>query len=478
MTGVPCAASCGRTTNRTPWPDGPLCHACARHRLHRRGPCSGCGRVRSLPGGVVAEGATCRDCAGIDEDLVCRTCGADDDFDTLFRCRRCSLRVRLDKVFDDGTGAIAPALVPLVAALAAMEVPSGGLSWLEDRSVVERIGSLATGAVPLTHDGIDTLDFSNAREHLRELLITHGILPARDRYLAAFERWSTTRLAAIDDPADRRLIAAYLRWHHGPRLGRLAEAGTLTESRYSVARAQTNIAVRFLDWLRARDTDLVSATKADIDAWFATGPTTRGQSRSFLRWAMSTHRRTPLQLPRDRQGAPRAITEPARLDLLSRFLDDDTVPLGDRVAGCLVLLYALPISRINRLHCCDFQPMDGGLALRLGDDLVPVPAPLGVLVERLVGEGHHLSSAGHPDSDWLFPGRCAGQPIESEQLAERLNRHGVTRAARVATLDALLTTVPAPVLAKLLDRRPWRVADRSKILGTDWRRYVALRVQS
>jgi hypothetical protein len=38
--------------------------------------------------------------------------------------------------------------------------------------------------------------------------------------------------------------------------------------------------------------------------------------------------------------------------------------------------------------------------------------------------------------------------------------------------------VPAPVLAQLLDRRPWRVADRSKILGTDWRRYVALRVQS
>lgn len=102
----------------------------------------------------------------------------------------------------------------------------------------------------------------------------------------------------------------------------------------------------------------------------------------------------------------------------------------------------------------------------------------GVLVERLVGQRQHLTGAGHPDSEWLFPGRCAGQPIESEQLAERLNWHGVTRAARVAALDALLTKVPAPVLAQLLDRRPWRVADRSKTLGTDWRRYVALRVQS
>lgn len=478
MTGVPCAASCGRTTRRPVWPGGALCHTCARHRLHRHGRCSGCGQVHSLPGGTLSEGATCRDCAGIDEDLVCRSCGADDDFDTLVRCRRCSLRARLDTVFDDGTGAVHPALVPLVAALAAMEVPSGGLSWLEDRRVVERIGSLATGAVPLTHDGMDTLGFSNGREHLRELLITHGVLPARDRHLAAFERWSTSCLSGIDHPGDRRLIAAYLRWHHGPRLTRLAEAGTLTESRYAVVRAQTNIAIRFLEWLSDRDTDLVAATQADIDAWFAAGPTTRTHSRSFLRWAMSTHRRTPLQLPPDRQSAPRAITEAARLDLLSCFLDDGDIALGDRVAGCLVLLYALPVSRINRLRRTDFQPMDGGLALRLGDDLVPVPTPLGVLVEGLVGQRDHLTGAGHPDSDWLFPGRRAGQPIESEQLAERLNRHGVTRAARVAALDALLATVPAPVLAKLLDRRPWRVADRSKILGTDWRRYVALRVQS
>jgi len=478
MTGVPCAGRCGRTTRRPAWPGGPLCHTCARRRLCRHGVCSGCGRARSLSGGALAEGATCRDCAGIDEDLTCRTCGADDDFDSLIRCRRCSLRARLDRIFDDGSGAINPALVPLVEALASMETPRGGLSWLSDRLVVERIHSIAAGEVPLSHDGMDTLGFSNGREHLRELLITHGILPDRNRYLAAFDRWATTRLAAIDDPADRRLVAAYLRWHHGPRLTRLAETGQLTESRYSVARAQTNIAVRLLDWLRARDTNLVSATQADIDTWFATGPSTRIHSRSFLRWAISTHRRDPLQLPVDRRGAALAITEAARLDLLSRFLSDDDLPLVDRVAGCLVLLYALPISRINRLRTTDFQSIEGELTLRFGDDLVPVPAPLGALVDRLMGQRQNVTGAGRPDSDWLFPGRCAGQPIESEQLAERLNRHGITRAARIAALDALLTTVPAPVLAKMLDRRPWRVADRSKVLGTDWRRYVALRVQS
>jgi hypothetical protein len=319
---------------------------------------------------------------------------------------------------------------------------------------------------------------SNGREHLRELFITHGVLPERDRYLAAYERWAKDRVASVTEPADRRLITAYLRWHHGPRMARFAEAGELTESRYSVVRAQTNIAVRLLAWLRARDTDLVTCTQGDIDAWFATGPSTRLHSRSFLSWAIRTHRRPTLRLPPDRHAAPRPMAEGERLDLLSRFLSDESIDLGDRVAGCLVVLYALPVSRINRLASGDFAPVDGGLALRITDDLLPVPAPLAALIARLTERRRNVTGAGHPDCDWIFPGGRAGRPIEPDQLALRLNRLGVTRAARTAALDALLVTVPAPVLAKLLDRKPWRVAERSKLLATDWRNYVAIRVQS
>jgi hypothetical protein len=254
--------------------------------------------------------------------------------------------------------------------------------------------------------------------------------------------------------------------------------GDLTESRYSTVRAQTNIAVRLLAWLRERECDLVTATQGDIDAWFSSGPSTRLQSRSFLTWAVRTHRRPTLRLPPDRHAAPRPMPEGKRLDLLSRFLSDESIEIGDRVAGCLVVLYALPVSRINRLVSGDFEPVDGGLALRISDDLVPVPTPLAELIGRLAERRRNITGAGHPDSDWLFPGGRAGQPIEPDQLALRLNRLGVTREARTAALDALLATVPAPVLAKLLDRKPWRVAERTKLLGTDWRNYVAIRVQS
>jgi integrase len=431
-----------------------------------------------LPGGGPQEAPTCIGCSGITEVLVCRTCGADDDFRTLIQCRRCSLRNRLDRLFDDGTGGVNPELVSFVDALAAMEVPRGGLSWLSRRATSERIRAIATGQVPLSHDGLDTLAMSNGREHLRELLVTHGILPVRDRYLAAHGRWTLSRLASIEVPAERRLIAAYLRWHHGPRLLRLAESGELTESRYSVVRAQTNIAVKLLVWLRGRQTNLVNSTQGDIDAWFAAGPSTRLHSRSFLSWAVRTHRRAPLELPSDRPAAPRPIAEGERLDLLEHFLVDEGIDLVDRVAGCLVLLYALPVTRINRLRMSDFEGKDGDHVMRINDDLVPVPDELGALVAALADERRNVTGAGHPDSDWLFPGGRAGQPIEPDQLAERLNRHGVTRAARTAALDALLATVPAPVLAKLIDRRPWRVAQRTKLLGTDWRKYVALRVQS
>src|ERR1035437_3854217 len=214
-----------------------------------------------------------------------------------------------------------------------------GLSWLSKQATSERIRAIATGEIPLTHDGLDTLAMSNGREHLRELLITHGVLAERDRYLAAYERWAKGLVAGIEEPADRRLITAYLRWHHGPRLARFVEAGALTESRYSIVRAQTNIAVRLLAWLRQRESDLVACTQGDIDAWFATGPSTRLHSRSFLSWAVRTHRRPALRLPPDRHAAPRPMPEGERLDLLSRFLVDDDIDLVDRVAGCLVLLY-------------------------------------------------------------------------------------------------------------------------------------------
>lgn len=472
-----CCYVCGRTTRRGPWPEGRLCTPCSRSRLRRFATCPRCGQRRSLPG-IGPDGAwICGTCAGIDSaDLCCRSCGATDDFEGPARCRRCTLDGRVRRLFDNGTGTIDQAFVPLVDALAGYDPPRNGLSWLSKPDVADRIRAVATGAVSLTHDGIDELPAGIGREHLRELLITHGALPARNRFLAAYQRWATDRLAAITPPADRHTIAAYLRWHHHPRLERLAETGELTESRYASTRNQTNISIRFLAWLRDRGTDLGSSTQADIDAWFADGPTTRILSRPFLRWAIRTNRCPPHHVPNTRPVTPRGIPETDRLHLLSTLLIDDTIDLIDRVAGSLVLLYALPATRVHRLRLTDLHPDGDGLAINIGGDQpLPVPEPLAELLDQLAADRHHLNGAGHPSSDWLFPGRVAGHPIEADHLAERLNAIGITRAARTAALNALLADIPAPVLAHALGRNPSPVTERAKTLGTDWARYASLK---
>ncbi len=52
------------------------------------------------------------------------------------------------------------------------------------------------------------------REFLRELLIDTGLLPPRDKYLAAFATWRARRLDSIAEPATRAEISTYLAWRH------------------------------------------------------------------------------------------------------------------------------------------------------------------------------------------------------------------------------------------------------------------------
>jgi hypothetical protein len=444
--------------------------------VRRRGVCPRCEQTGPLPANSPDGQPICASCGGIDEPLLCRTCGSVDWLRTLHLCARCELRNVLGRRFDDGTGRIDPRLLPVVETIASREHPRGGLKWMTN-TTTQNIRALAIGQVPLTHEGIDRLPASNSREHLRELLVAHAVLPSRNRYLAAYERWAEQVLAGIDDRNDRRLIAAFLRWHIRPRLEHRAGAGELTESRYSVARAQTNIAVRFLAWLHERGHELGAVTQADIDAWFATGPATRVHSRTFIRWAMTTRRSATFDLPPDRSAEPRPMPEQQRLALLDRLLHDNHIDLVDRVAGCLVLLYALPASRVHRLRLTDLHAGPDGLMIQLGTDPVPVPAPLSDLLTELA-DRQHTTRPDRLASEWLFPGRIPGQAIEPDQLVERLNRHGITRAARTAALNALLRQVPSPVLAKVLNRRPWRVTARAKTLGTDWNSYAALRART
>ncbi|MFE4336437.1 hypothetical protein ACFRQM_45975 [Streptomyces sp. NPDC056831] len=51
-----------------------------------------------------------------------------------------------------------------------------------------------------------------AVDYFRAVLVSDGVLPVRDEYMARLERWIEHKTAAIEDLEDRRLITTYARW--------------------------------------------------------------------------------------------------------------------------------------------------------------------------------------------------------------------------------------------------------------------------
>jgi hypothetical protein len=88
-----------------------------------------------------------------------------------------------------------------------------------------------------------------------------------------------------------------------------------------------------------------------------------------------------------------------------RILADDTLDLRDRVAGCLLLVFAQPVTRLARLTADDVEDHTRPVRLRLGPEPLELPEPLGTLVAELKQQRPGLASTATTNaSRWLFPG--------------------------------------------------------------------------
>jgi hypothetical protein len=67
-----------------------------------------------------------------------------------------------------------------------------------------------------------------AIDHLRKVLVAGNVLPQRDEYLAAFERWTSPAVDKVSDPQERRIIRRFALWHQLRHLRTRAERGSLT----------------------------------------------------------------------------------------------------------------------------------------------------------------------------------------------------------------------------------------------------------
>ncbi|MGW7198495.1 hypothetical protein [Streptomyces chryseus] len=439
-----------------------------------RGFCPYCRADRLLPGRDIAGDPICRDCSGITRDFFCDRCGFEGLLLGGRLCERCTLADTLARLLDDGTGHVALPLQPLVATLLEMDRPKSRLIWLRNPNVVRLLRGLATGTIPLTHDGLHQETPWRTVAHLRDLLMDSGVLPRVDRQLMFYQRWLTERLAVIEDPEHRRRLQHFVTWHQMRRLRSKADKGPLGRSQISQAKQEITQAGAFLAWLAGRDRTIEHCQQADLDAWHTEKLATRRPAQTFLRWCMKTNRMPRLTLPPqviNQDEAP--LHQHRRLAILRRILNDDSLPLRARIAAALVLLYAQSVTRIVRPTVDDVIDDGATVTVRLGDPPSPLPEPLADLMRAYVQSCQHLPYASSRSSQWLFPGRQPGQPMNPVSLQVHLRKIGVPpQRGRTSAIRQLVLQAPAPVIAKALgyhDKTTTRLVTEA---GGTWSRYA------
>lgn len=384
-------------------------------------------------------------------------------------CSPCRLGARLRRLLDDGSGAPHPQLAPLIDHLSADPDPRGMLAWLSRPHVVGLLAALASGQTPLAHDGLHSWPHQVAARRLRHHLMAAGILPDLDPRLCDIEAWLHRRLDQLAEHPHEQLLRQFAVWHQLPRLRATAARRPLRTNAHQYATHQFIQAQMFLTWLHDQQIRPGQLRQADLDTWHATHRVHQRHSvRGFLLWAINRGE-LPRHLVAPQQayqpGTP--ITQQRRLTLLRRFTTDTTAPLPLRVAACLVLLYAQPLSRIHRLTVHDIVDHDGETLIRLGDPPTPVPGPFATMLRDL--------AATAPPTGWLIPGLFAPRPAHHTVLQRQLKDLGVPiQQARVATLRQLVLQAPAPVIAEALGFHQTTTTRQHTHAGGTWNRYTAL----
>ena len=439
--------------HRATWPEGPICASCYVRAVETFGACASCERHGMLPGFDVDHRPICRACANISTDLDCQTCGEEAELIRRKRCARCVLREDLNALLSPNDPPDL-SLKRLVAVLCSVERPASLLTWMRSPAPRALLTSIGQRALALEHQAFDALPRSNAVEHLRSILVAHGMLPERGHVdLARFDLWVDRRLL---DLAVRPRVAAALepfaRWHHLRRLH--DNADTIRNMNFATRAAKQEIteAGKLLTWLDdVHDVAFADAEQQQIDEYLSTGPTTRKTARNFINWnrtigattLRSGRRRTAISTP--------VATDTERLKQLARLLAATDAPLIPRAVGLLLLLYGTPIGRLVQLRRDVVTEAPDGMRIDLGGTQ-PALVPAGISEVM-----YAVLTAGAPtrtttvDGGWLFPGLRAGHHVHADSVHTQLRSLDITvRAGRNAALADLTQQIHPAALAEIL----------------------------
>jgi hypothetical protein len=102
-----------------------------------------------------------------------------------------------------------------------------------------------------------------------------------------------------------------------------------------------------------------------------------------------------------------------------------------------------------------------------------VPEPFAGLLLAFLAARPNTTTATNAASTWLFPGRRAGQPIQSQTMGLRLNKLGfVPTNARTSAIRQLVLQAPPPVVAGMLGYHDETAARHAADAGGTWKSYA------
>jgi hypothetical protein len=332
-------ARCGRDAGKTraSWPEGKISGPCFTLATRTHGTCLDCGHHRLLPRPPVQDGGPrCAPCAGILHNFHCARCALRDDLTALL----------LTNPADQTTAN------RLVDVLCQADRPESIITWKGSAKVQVLLTAVSSGQTPLTHDILDSHRDKawRAVDHLRALLVHHGLLPHQDPYLSRFEAWIDVKLRPL--PAEvAKPVEHFAKWHHLRCIRAMATPDKAVQGPVHAAKQEITETIKFLDWLWLTHNRTASTcTQQDVDTWLTTGPTTRKAIRTFFVFAGKTGTNLRVEIGHyTAEGRP-AIQQEQRLAWLRELLTGTSESLPYRVAGTLLLLYAQPIVRVAALR--------------------------------------------------------------------------------------------------------------------------------
>lgn len=443
--------------------------------MRSHGTCPECGHTGILPG-VGEAGTTCRSCSGIRLNVDCVECGLEAELYRANRCLGCVLKADAAAVLSDASGTIRPQLQPIVTALGTMERPNSGLTWLQRPRVNELLRALGRGDIELTHEAFDNLPRSKTVDYVRELLLLHGALPPRDRYLEEFRIWSETKIVTVLDAEHVSIMRRFLRWHQNKRLlEKIRTAGAADIGLFLSLKQSTTVSINFLNWLSESGIRLGDMGQADLDKWISSGPSTRHHVITFLYWAMQHRLVRGMELPQRSLANRGGYGHTQRIEGIRRVITDDDLLPNLRIIAGLILIFGQPLNRVLAMRLEQFRDDADGAQLRIVNDWVLIPTPFDTMMRAWIANRMNLQTAAHKNSPWLFPGTFPGKHLAPNYTSGALREVGIpTSLARTAAWRDMVLQGAPTILAAQLGMSENVVQRHAQLAGATFARYAGL----